>query len=99
MPRQCCHKTKERGEEEYKALVHRLNRIEGQVRGVRRMVEESAYCIDIINQVSAISSALAAFNKELLQSHIKTCVLSDVKNGNESTLDELIDTVERLIKK
>ena len=91
-------KTKTRSEDEYKSLINRLNRIEGQVRGVRGMVENEAYCIDILTQVAAISSALRAFNKELLASHIKTCVVSDVKCGREEVVDELIETVSRLIK-
>ena len=99
MNNECCKRTKIRSEEEYKILVNRLNRIEGQVRGVKKMLSEDAYCIDIINQVSAISSALISFNKELLKKHIKTCVLVDVKNGKLETLDELTETFERLIKK
>lgn len=99
MTKECCHKTKTRSDEEYKALKNRLNRIEGQVRGVKKMLDESAYCVDILNQVSAISSALASFSKELLKNHIKTCVLDDVRRGNEETLDELISTIERLMKK
>ena len=79
----CCTKKKERTEEEYKKLIHRLNRIEGQVKGIKRMVEQNAYCTDILIQVSAINSALNSFNKELLANHIKTCVLADIKSGRE----------------
>ena len=99
MIKECCHKTKTRSDEEYKALKNRLNRIEGQVRGVKKMLDESAYCVDILNQVSAIGSALASFSKELLKNHIKTCVFNDVRRGNEESLDELISTIERLMKK
>ena len=74
----CCHKTKKRTEEEYKALINRLNRIEGQVRGIRKMVDSDAYCTDILIQVSAINAALNAFNRELLASHIRTCVEEDI---------------------
>lgn len=91
-------KTKVRTEKEYKSLVNRLSRIEGQVRGVRSMLQSDAYCIDILTQVAAISSALAAFNKELLANHIKSCVVSDIKADKEKTVDELIITLGRLIK-
>lgn len=94
----CCHKTKERTPEEYKSLINRLNRIEGQIRGIRGMVEKSAYCTDILVQVSAVNAALNAFNKELLSSHIKTCVADDIKNGKEETVDELVATLQKLMK-
>lgn len=94
----CCMKTKHRSEEEYKALINRLNRIEGQVRGVKNMLENDAYCVDIITQVSAINAALNAFNKELLANHIHSCVVSDIKNGREDTVDELCDTLKKLMK-
>lgn len=92
------HKTKKRGDTEYKALVNRLSRIEGQVRGIRSMLENDAYCPDILIQVSAVNAALNSFNKELLASHIKTCVMQDIKNGNDETADELIATLSRLMK-
>lgn len=96
---QCCsQKTKQRSEEEYKALIHRLNRIEGQVRGIRKMVENSAYCVDILTQVSAIQAALNAFNRELLANHIRTCVMEDIKNGKDETIDELVLTLQKLMK-
>ena len=93
----CCKK-KLRGEEEYRSLINRLSRIEGQVRGVRAMVENDVYCVDILTQVSAIQSALSAFSKELLSSHIKSCVVEDIKNGELDTVDELVKTVERMMK-
>ena len=93
----CC-RTKERSEDEYKALINRLNRIEGQVRGVKGMVERDAYCIDIITQVAAITAALNAFNKELLGNHIRTCVADDLKNGKTETADELAEVLQRLMK-
>ncbi len=99
MDKEClCAKTKERSYEEYKMLINRLNRIEGQIRGIRGMVEKSAYCTDILIQVSAVNAALNAFNKELLSSHIKTCVAEDIKNGKNETVDELVDTVKKLMK-
>lgn len=95
----CCHhKTKERDEQEVRLLTNRLNRIEGQIRGIRGMVESSAYCTDILTQVSAVSAALNAFNKELLATHIKTCVASDIKNGKDETIDELVATLQKLMK-
>ena len=94
----CCHKTKERSEEEYKRLIHRLNRIEGQIRGIRGMVEKSAYCTDILAQVSAANAALNAFSKELLANHIRTCVAQDIRAGKEETIDELVVTLQKLMK-
>ncbi|MBR2696682.1 MAG: metal-sensing transcriptional repressor [Parasporobacterium sp.] len=89
---------KQRSEEEYKDLIHRLNRIEGQVRGVRGMVEKDAYCIDILNQVSAVSCALNSFTKILLSNHMKSCVADDIREGNEEKLDELVKTLQKLMK-
>ena len=94
----CCQKTKHRERDEYTSLIHRLNRIEGQIRGIRSMVEEERYCVDILTQVSAVQSALNAFNKELLSNHIKTCVVEDIKAGDEAVVDELCDTIKRLMK-
>ena len=94
----CCHKTKQRSEEEYKALLNRLNRIEGQIRGIKRMLQENAYCTDIINQVATANAALNAFNKELLANHIKTCVTDDIKAGKEDTVDDLLRTLQKLMK-
>ena len=94
----CCHKTKHRSDEEYKALINRLSRIEGQVRGIRKMVETDAYCVDILTQVSAIQAALNAFNRELLANHIRTCVMDDIRNGNDEIVDELVQTLQKLMK-
>lgn len=94
----CSHKTKKRTEEEYKKLLNRLNRIEGQVRGVKGMVENDAYCTDILIQVSAINAALNSFSKELLANHIRTCVIDDVRNGNDDTVDELVETMRKLMR-
>ena len=94
----CCHKTKERSEKEYKDLLNRLSRIEGQVRGIRRMVENDAYCPDILVQVSAVNAALNSFNKVLLANHIKTCVVENVRNGDDSVIDELVTTMQKLMK-
>ena len=94
----CCHKTKQRSQEEYQALINRLNRIEGQVRGVKKMVENDAYCTDILTQVSAINAALNAFNRELLTQHIQSCVVEDIRAGKEETVTEPIDTLRKIMK-
>lgn len=94
----CCHKTKERSEKEYKDLINRLNRIEGQIRGIKGMIEKDAYCTDILTQVSAVSAALNSFNRVLLSNHIKTCVINDIREGKEETVDELLVTLQKLMK-
>lgn len=94
----CCHKFKERETDELKSLIHRLNRIEGQIRGIRKMLENNAYCIDILGQVSAARSALDGFSKELLSNHIKTCVVNDIQQGKDDTVDELIAVLHKLMK-
>ena len=97
--RDCCSdKTKERTDEEQKKLTNRLSRIEGQIRGIKNMVEKNAYCTDIIIQVSAVTAALNSFNKELLAAHIKGCVAEDIKNGREDTVDDLVKTLQRLMR-
>ena len=93
-----CHKTKERSEEEYRKLLNRLSRIEGQIRGIKGMVEKNAYCTDILIQVSAVNAALNAFNRELLAEHIKTCVADDIRQGKDETIDELVVTLQKLMK-
>ncbi|MCR5704884.1 MAG: metal-sensing transcriptional repressor [Eubacterium sp.] len=94
---QCC-KTKIREEKEYKDLMNRLSRIEGQVRGIKKMVENDAYCPDILIQVSAINSALNSFNKILLENHIKTCVTENIKNGDSEVVEELVHILQKLMK-
>ena len=98
----CCvptgGRTKERSPEEVKRLLNRLNRIEGQIRGIKGMVERSAYCPDILVQCSAVTAAMNAFNRELLAAHIRGCVANDIKNGDESTLDELVATIQKLMR-
>ena len=94
----CCHKTKDRPEKEYKDLMNRLSRIEGQVRGVRRMVEEGAYCPDILMQSAAVTAAMNAFNRELLANHIRTCVADGIRAGNDEVVDELLKTLQKLMK-
>ena len=93
------HKTKERSPEEYENLIHRLSRLEGQIRGIRGMVEKNAYCTDILTQVAAANAALHAFSRELLSNHIKTCVVQDIRNGNDDVVDDLITTIEKMMLK
>lgn len=94
----CCCRTRQRDENELKPLMNRLNRIEGQVRGVKKMLEEDAYCTDILTQVAAINAALNSFNKELLTQHIKTCVITDIREGKEDTVEDLLRTLPKLMK-
>lgn len=98
--KECCfvHDRKERTDKEYKDLVNRLSRIEGQVRGIRKMVESGAYCPDILIQVSAVNAALNSFNKVLLASHIRTCVAEDIREGNDETIDELVSVLQKLMR-
>ena len=89
---------KERSKEEYKDLINRLNRVEGQIRGIKGMLEKDAYCIDILNQVSAANCALNSFTKVLLANHMRSCVADDIREGNDEKLDELVKTLQKLMK-
>jgi len=95
----CCHKKKERQEKEYKDLIHRLNRIEGQVRGIKGMIEKDAYCVDILTQAAAVNAALNSFSRVLLSNHIKSCVVKDIHEGREEeTIEELLNLLKQLMK-
>ncbi len=94
----CCARTKERSEEEVMDLIHRLNRVEGQIRGIRGMIEKNAYCVDILNQVSAANSALNSFTRVLLENHIRSCVAEDIRDGRNDKLEELLGTLQKLMK-
>ena len=94
----CCGKTTDRSEEERKKLIHRLNRIEGQIRGIRGMVENDAYCADILVQSAAVNAAVNAFNKALLASHIRGCVARDIREGKDEVIDEPVATLQKLMK-
>ena len=96
----CCHCSQRKKERspEYKKLIHRLNRIEGQIRGIKGMVENNAYCPDILIQSAAVNAAINAFNKELLANHIRTCVADDIRNGKDEAIDELVVTLQKLMK-
>ncbi len=93
-----CHKTRERSEEEYRRLCNRLSRIEGQIRGIRGMLEKEAYCIDILSQTAAANAALNAFSRELLAQHLRTCVARDLRAGDDSTVEELVNALQKLMK-
>ncbi len=94
----CCAKTTERTEAERKKLIHRLNRIEGQIRGIRGMVEKDAYCTDILVQSAAVNAAVNAFNRDLIARHIKGCVVRDIREGRDEVIDELVATLQKLMK-
>ncbi len=94
----CCHKSTQRTEEQKKKLLNRLKRIEGQIRGLESMIEQNAYCNDILVQSAAAGAALNAFNRELLSSHIHTCVARDIRAGKDEVIDELVSTMQKLMK-
>ena len=94
----CCGRKKERTADEYKKLINRLNRIEGQIRGIKGMIEKDAYCTDILVQSAAVSAAMNAFNRELLANHIRTCVAEDISLGNDEVIDDLVATLQKLMK-
>ena len=94
----CGDKKTMRSEQDLSRLVKRLNRIEGQIRGIRRMLEENAYCADILTQASAAAAALNSFNKDLLSCHVHTCVKRDVLDGKDDSIDELMDLIYKFMK-
>ena len=95
---EACHKHKERTPEERKKLINRLKRVEGQIRGIIGMLENDAYCNDILIQSAAVNAAVNAFNKELLASHIRSCVADDIRAGHDEAIDELVQTLQKLMK-
>ena len=95
----CCGvKTTQRAEEQKKKLVNRLKRLEGQIRGIQAMVEQDAYCNDILIQSAAVNAAINAYNKELLASHIRTGVARDIREGKDEVIDELVTTIQKLMR-
>lgn len=98
MEENCNCKKKHREASEVTDLIHRLNRIEGQIRGIRSMVENDAYCVDILTQVSAAGAALTAFSRELLNSHVRTCVVQDIREGSDEKVEELLKTIQKFMK-
>ena len=98
MPCKHCHETKERSQTQHDQLIHRLNRIEGQIRGIRGMIENDAYCADILTQSAAVNAAVQAFNKELLSSHVRSCVANDIRAGQDEAIDEFLLLLLKLMK-
>ena len=94
----CSERKKKRDEKEYKDLINRLSRIEGQVRGIKRMLEDDCYCIDIMRQVSATTSALNSFNRIMMSNHLRSCVVNDLKEGNEETIEEVLEALQKMMK-
>ena len=94
----CCGRTKERTEEEYKRLIHRLNRIEGQIRGIENMVAQDSYCNDILVQCAAVTAAVNSFSREILANHIHGCVTRDIRDGKDEVVDELLATLQKWMK-
>ena len=95
---EACAKTTVRTEEQKKKLLNRLSRIEGQVRGIKRMIENDAYCNDVLVQAAAVASAMRAFHREVLRAHLHSCVVRDIREGRDEVVDELMDTLERLMR-
>ncbi|MCI9373080.1 MAG: metal-sensing transcriptional repressor [Lachnospiraceae bacterium] len=91
-------KKKERSTKEYKDLMNRLKRIEGQVRGIQGMLENDAYCTDVLIQVAAVNAALNSFNKALLAEHVRTCVADNIRAGNDEVIDELVILLQKLMR-
>ena len=91
-------RTTQRSEDEKKKLINRLSRIEGQIRGIRNMVEKDAYCVDILTQSAAAGAALDAFSRQVLSRHMHTCVAEDIRQGNDETIDELMGILQKLMK-
>ena len=99
MENNCCSvKSTQRSEEEIRRLVNRLSRIEGQIRGIKGMLEKDSYCVDILTQSAAVTAAMSAFNRELLSDHIHSCVVRDIRSGDESVVDELVGLIHKLMK-
>ena len=97
----CCGgnaKKTERAEKDKKKLENRLSRIEGQIRGIKKMIENDAYCNDVLIQSAAVGAAINAFNRELLSNHIHSCVVRDIREGKDEVVDELMVTLQKLIR-
>ncbi len=98
MEKCCCDKSTVRTDDQKKKLINRLKRIEGQIRGLQTMIENNSYCNDVLVQSAAVNAAVSAFERELLSSHIHTCVARDIRNGNDEVIDELVATLQKLMK-
>ena len=95
---ECCHRKKVRSADELRSLNNRLSRIEGQIRGIRGMLEKDAYCTDILTQTAAVNAAVNAFGRELLASHLRSCVANDIRAGRDETIDELLGILQKMMK-
>ena len=99
---ECCmqlsDRRKKRTPEEQKNLIRRLKKAEGQIRGIQNMVENDAYCPDILIQVAAVTNALNSFNKELMACHIRSCVMEDIKAGNDEAINDFVKMLQKLMK-
>lgn len=93
-----CHKETVRSEEERRKLINRLSRIEGQIRGIRGMIEYDAYCTDILTQSAAVTAAMSSFNRELLNNHIRGCVSRDIRDGRDEVVEELLEILQKLMR-
>lgn len=98
LPVRALPENQERSPEEYRSLMNRLKRIQGQLRGIENMLENNAYCTDIMVQTAAVTAALNSFNKQLLASHMKSCVAQNIREGNDEVIDELLDTLQKMMK-
>lgn len=94
----CCGRKKLRSEKEFKDLMNRLKRVEGQIRGIEKMLENDAYCPEIMTQVASANQALNSFNKVLLASHMRSCVAEDIRAGKDEVIDELVETLRKVMK-
>ena len=94
----CCGRKTLRSDDEQRKLINRLNRIEGQIRGIKGMIEKNAYCIDVLTQSAAVTAAVDSFNRELLDAHVRTCVANGIREGNDEVIDELRDVLKKLMK-
>ena len=98
-PETCCrHKSTPREEKDLRQLQNRLKRMMGQLGGISKMLEDNRYCGDILVQVAAVNAALGSFNKVLLANHIRTCVAQDIREGKDETIDELVCTLQKLMR-
>lgn len=97
-PAECSHRTTNRSQKAKASLISRLNRIEGQVRGIKGMIEKDAYCDDVLNQIAAVQSAMKSVSRLLLESHMKNCIVNRIQAGEPEVIDELLQTIEKMMK-
>ena len=95
MDNNCCNKKTKRSPEEKKLIINRLNRISGQINGINKMVENDAYCNDVLIQLSAVKNSIKSLSTHILENHLYTCIANDLENGNFDSIDELISLFKR----